>query len=66
VQLAPPGYDVTLHRDQVESVLIFHGNSVTSRDPSQKITAEKVGDDWFIGVNNFRFYTIPEAVIVGG
>lgn len=66
VYLAPPGYDVVLHPDKVETVLIFHGNSVTSRDPNQKITAEKVGDDWFIGVNNVRFYTIPEAVIVGG
>jgi hypothetical protein len=66
VHLAPPGYDVILHPDKVETVLIFHGKSVTSRDPSQQVTAEKVGYDWLIGINNFRFYTIPEAVIVGG
>lgn len=66
VYLAPPGFDVKLHPDQVETVLIFSGNSVTSRDPSQRVTTERIGDEWSIGVNNFRFYRIPEAVIVGG
>jgi hypothetical protein len=66
VYLAPPGYDVILHRDKIETVLIFRGNSVTSRDPGQQVTAEKVGYDWLIGINTVRFYTIPEAVIAGG
>ena len=66
VRLAAPGYDVPLHADKVDSVLIFRGNTVTSPDPAAKVTAEKQGDDWLVGVNNFRFYTIPEAVIVGG
>jgi hypothetical protein len=66
VQLAPPGYDVTRHRDQVENVLIFEGNSVKSRDLNQKVIAEKMGDEWSISIDGFRFYTIPEAVIIGG
>lgn len=66
VQLAPPGYDVTLHRDKVETVLVFTGTTVTSRDPARKVTASKAGDDWSISVNEFLFYTIPEAVISGG
>lgn len=66
VRLAPPGYDVTLHADKVDSVLIFRGNTVTSPDPAAKVAAEKKGDDWLVGVNSFHFYTIPEAVIVGG
>lgn len=64
--LAPVGYDVTLHKDKVETVLIFSGNTVTSRNPNKTVTAAKEGDDWSIGVNDFYFYTIPEAVIVGG
>jgi len=66
VYLASPGFDVTLHKDGVETVLVFAGKSVTSRDPKQKVTAEKKGDEWSIGVNDFNFYTIPEAVIAGG
>lgn len=66
VYLAPPGYDVTLHPNEVETVLIFRGNAVSSRDPGQRVTAEKVGDVWSIGVDNFHFYRIFEAVIVGG
>lgn len=66
VHLAGVGYDVTLHPDKVETVLVFAGNSVTARDPSQKVTAKKSGDAWSIGVNDFLFYEIPEAVISGG
>jgi hypothetical protein len=66
VRLAPPGYDVTLHPDTVETVLIFRGNSVTSADAKDKVTAERRGDAWSIGVNDFHYYSIPEAVISGG
>lgn len=66
VYLAPAGYDVTLQKDKVETVLSFRGNTVTSRDPAQKVTATKAGDEWSVGVNDFQFYTIPDAVIVGG
>jgi hypothetical protein len=30
------------------------------------VTFEKQGDDWSIGVNDFYFYVIPEALIRGG
>jgi hypothetical protein len=35
-------------------------------DPNQRVTAEKQGDEWSIGINSFYYYVIPEAVIVGG
>jgi hypothetical protein len=66
VSLAPAGYDVTLHPDQIETVLIFSGTTVTSRDPARGVSAQKQGDDWSIAVDNFHYYSIPEAVIVGG
>jgi hypothetical protein len=66
VHLAPVGYDVILHPDKVETVLVFTGTVVTSRDPKRAVTAEKTEYDWLIGVNNFHFYRIPEAVIFGG
>lgn len=66
VHIAPVGYDVLLHPDKVNTVLVFTGSAVTSRDPKQAVTAEKTEYDWLIGVNNSLFYTIPEAVIFGG
>ena len=66
VHLAAVGYDVKLHPDKVETVLVFAGETVIARDLKQKVTAKKVGDEWSIGVNDFLFYTIPEAVISGG
>jgi len=65
VHLASPGYDVTLHKDQLR-VLKFAGETVTSPDPKEKVTAEKQGDNWSISVNDFYFYVIPDAVISGG
>lgn len=65
VHLADPGFDVTLHKDSL-TILNFDGNTVTSPDPALKVRAEKKGDDWSVGINDFRFYTIPEAVITGG
>ncbi len=65
VHLAPPGYDVTLHKDQLR-ILKFAGAKVTSADPKEKVASEKQGDDWSIDVNHFYYYVIPEAVINGG
>jgi hypothetical protein len=39
---------------------------VTSATATEKVTAEKQGDNWSIAVNGFYYYTIPEAVISGG
>jgi hypothetical protein len=65
VYLASPGFDVTLHKDQLR-VIKFAGDKVTSPDPKDKVTSEKQDDNWLIGVNDFYFYVIPEAVISGG
>lgn len=63
VYLAAPGFDVKLHKDQVR-VLRFAGDAVTSADAKEKVTAAKQGDNWMVSVNDFYFYTIPEAVIL--
>jgi hypothetical protein len=65
VYLASPGFDVALHKDQLR-VLKFHGNKVTSAKADEKVTFEKKGDEWSITVNGFQYYSIPDAVIVGG
>ncbi|MGY6216641.1 hypothetical protein ACW73L_15900 [Methylolobus aquaticus] len=65
VHLADPGFDVSLHKDQLR-VLRFAGARVTSPDPKVRVTAEKKGDEWSIAIDGFQFFTIPEAVIVGG
>lgn len=66
VRLAPAGFDVVLHPDKVETVLIFGANSVRSANAEDKVSAEKQGDSWFIDVNDVEHFTIPEAVIKGG
>lgn len=65
VHLASPGFDVTLHKDDLR-ILKFADGAVTSPDPEAKVTSEKQGDSWSIGVDDFYFYVIPEAVISGG
>jgi hypothetical protein len=65
VHLASPGFDVTLHKDKLR-VLKFAGGTVTSPDPKARVTSGKQGDNWFISVDDFYFYVIPEAVISGG
>lgn len=65
VHLAAPGYDVKLHKDKLR-ILRFDGRTVTSADAGEHVKFEKQGDNWSIGVNDFYYYTIPEAVIVGG
>jgi hypothetical protein len=41
------------------------GDKVTT-NPGEKIKAVKRGSDWFIEVNDYEHYTIPEAVVQGG
>ena len=65
VHLASPGFDVKLHKDKLR-ILRFDGRTVTSADAGEKVKSEKQGDNWSIGINEFYYYTIPEAVIVGG
>jgi len=54
-----------LHKDKFR-VLNFAGGTVTSPNPKDKVTYEKQGDNWSIGVNDFYYFIIPEAVIDGG
>lgn len=65
VYLASPGYDVRLHKDKLR-VLKFAAGRVTSSDPKDRVTYDKQGDNWSIGVNDFYYYVIPEAVVEGG
>jgi hypothetical protein len=65
VYLADPGFDVTIHKTQLR-ILKFVGARVTSANATEKVTAERRGDEWLVSVNGFRYYTIPDAVIVGG
>jgi hypothetical protein len=65
VHLAAPGFDVKLHKGDLR-ILRFNGKTVTSANPKEKVTATRESDSWLIGVNDFYFYTIPDAVIVGG
>lgn len=65
VHLVSPGFDVALHKDQIR-VLKFTASAVTSTNPKEKVTFEKRGDGWLVAVNDFYFYSIPEAVILGG
>jgi hypothetical protein len=39
---------------------------VTSANASEKVAAARDSDNWLVSVNDFYFYTIPDAVIVGG
>lgn len=65
VHLQSPGFDVALHKDGVR-VLRFAGDAVTSANASEKVTVEKHGDMYLVSVNGYYFYSIPDAVIVGG
>jgi hypothetical protein len=65
VHLADPGFDVTLHEDQLR-VLRFKGDTVTSRNRKEVATATRRGAQSTVTVSDFVGYTIPTAVIVGG
>ena len=47
-------------------ILIFMGAQVTSADSTVHLKVSKSGDTWSVNINDFEFYEIPEAVIVGG
>jgi hypothetical protein len=57
VHITPPG--------GLKRVLIFMGDKVSTK-PGEKVKAVKQGYDWFIEINDYEHYTIPEAVVVGG
>jgi hypothetical protein len=65
VHLADPGFDVSLHKDQLR-ILRFAGDKVTSANAKEKVVATRQGDTWQISVDNYFYYTIPEAAIIGG
>lgn len=47
-------------------ILMFNGDEVFCKDPDVHLKSEKQGDEWEVSVNDFEFFTIPEAVITGG
>ena len=57
VHITPPG--------GLTRVLTFMGANVTT-NPGEKVEAVKQGYDWSVKVNDYKHYTIPEAVISGG
>lgn len=65
VHFTSPGFDVTLHKDEITR-LLFQGDTVSSPDPAVRVKAEKKGDEWQVEVNESRYLIIPEAVINGG
>jgi hypothetical protein len=65
VHLTAPG-DSVKSPGATKFILKFQGNKVTASDPALKLEAVREGDEWSIGINGHDFYSIPEAVIVGG
>ena len=65
LHIAPPGFEVGVHKDQVR-VLHFAGPKVTSANAAEPVVAQLHGDTWSVAVSGFYFYEIPEAVINGG
>lgn len=57
VHLTPPG--------GFERVLTFIGGKVTAEGEA-KVKTRHSSDDWFIDVNDYEHYRIPDAVISGG
>lgn len=57
VHLTPPG--------GFERVLTFIGGKVTARDGG-KVNVRKISDDWFIDIDDYEHYRIPDAAISGG
>lgn len=49
-----------------ERVLVFAGSQVTTPDASARLAAAKQNGDWSISINEYEFYQVPDAVIVGG
>lgn len=58
VHLSTPGGE--------QRIIMFRGDEVFCEDPDVDLTSEKEGDTWEVSVNNFEFFSIPEAVITGG
>lgn len=49
-----------------ERILNFNNGDVTTPERGARLTWGKQGDDWYIGINNYEYYIIPDAVILGG
>lgn len=47
-------------------VIRFTDGVVSTPDPDVTLTVEKRADEWAIGINEFEFYIIPQAVVYGG
>lgn len=47
-------------------VVIFKGDKVWSKDATFNLKANRISDNWEISVNDFDYFTIPDAVINGG
>jgi hypothetical protein len=65
---APGSGSATIHvtaPDGVERVLEFAQGNVATPGGG-KLTWEKQGDEWFIGIDNREFYVVPEAAVSGG
>ncbi len=62
VHLAQPGQ--ALSADPI--VLQFDGSRVAARNMKLRIFGRHHGDEWEINVNDFNFFTVPDAVINGG
>lgn len=65
VYLADPGFDVKLHKDHLR-LIRFAGNTVTSANPKERVNVTMQSDNWLVSVDDFHFYTIPDAVVNGG
>lgn len=65
LRLATPGNDVSVQQRGIV-VLHFDGKRVTGANASKHVQARHRGDDWDVSVDDFYFFTIPDAVINGG
>lgn len=47
-------------------ILQFNGDQVNCDDPGVNLKSSRESDTWMISINDFEFFTIPDAVIQGG
>jgi len=56
----------TTRPDGVVRVLEFGPNDVSTPEEDEALTWGKDGDTWYIGIDNYEFYAVPDAAIYGG
>lgn len=64
----PGSGSATIHvtaPDDSERVLEFADGGVTTPGDGE-LTWGKQGDEWYIGIDNWEFYVVPEAAVYGG